>query len=90
MCFSLKIFGATNETDPNEMAATTTDGANVMEGTKMTNSVLSTSRTESPMPTKMVGSKKKYRSRSQSTSSQDSATSGSYSGQFLHSLQCPG
>jgi len=77
---SLKIFGATNETDPNEMAATTTDGANVMEGTKMTNSVLSTSRTESPMPTKMVGSKKKYRSRSQSTSSQDSATSGSYSG----------
>jgi len=62
------------------MAAVTTDGANVMEGTKMANGALSTSRTESPMPTKMVGTKKKYRSRSASTSSQDSVTSGSYTG----------
>ena len=66
------------------MAALTTDGANVMDGTKMTGKELHTSRTESPGPAKMVGTKKKYRSRSASASSLDSASSGSYTG--THSI----
>merc|ERR1712212_1456871 len=52
----------------------------MMEGTKMTSGELNTSRTESPGPAKMVGSKKKHRSRSTSASSQDSFSSGSYTG----------
>ncbi|XP_040579552.1 adenosylhomocysteinase-like 1 [Lepeophtheirus salmonis] len=36
-------------------------------------------RNENPVPTKVVGSRKKYRSRSTSASSQDSVSSGSYS-----------
>ena len=63
------------------MAALTIDGANVMDGTKMKNGELNVSRTESPAASKVVG-KKKYRSRSASASSQDSYSSGSYSGQF--------
>ena len=41
-------------------------------------------RNESPAPakTKVVGARKKYRSRSTSASSQDSLSSGSYSGQY--------
>jgi len=80
--FSLKILvgGGDSETIP--MAALTTDGASVMEGTKMTmtSKEMHNSRTESPGPAKMVGTKKKYRSRSASASSVDSASSGSYTG----------
>ena len=65
------------------MAALTTDGANRMDGTKMTGNELHNSRTESPGPAKMVGSKKKYRSRSASASSVDSASSGSYTGKIM-------
>jgi len=73
----LKIVGATGEEGELEMAALTTDGANVMVGTKMKNGELNISRTESPAASKVVG-KKKYRSRSASASSQDSYSSGSY------------
>jgi len=73
----LKIVGATGEEGELEMAALTTDGANVMDGTKMKNGELNISRTESPAASKVVG-KKKYRSRSASASSQDSYSSGSY------------
>ena len=83
--FSLKILvgGGDSETIP--MAALTTDGASVMEGTKMTmtSKEMHNSRTESPGPAKMVGTKKKYRSRSASASSVDSASSGSYTGDDL-------
>jgi len=79
---TLKILvgGGDSETIP--MAALTTDGASVMEGTKMTmtSKEMHNSRTESPGPAKMVGTKKKYRSRSASASSVDSASSGSYTG----------
>lgn len=68
---SLKLIGA-------EMAATTTDGANTMDGTKMSNcETQHATHTESPAA-KVVG-RKKYRSRSSSASSQDSISSGSYS-----------
>lgn len=61
-----------------DMAAATRDGANIMDGTKMSNGEMQhTTRTESPA-TKVVG-RKKYRSRSSSASSQDSFSSGSYS-----------
>jgi len=73
----LKIVGATQEDTELEMAAVTTDGANLMDGTRMKNGELNTSRTESPATSKVVG-KKKYRSRSASASSQDSYSSGSY------------
>ena len=83
--FSLKILvgGGDSETIP--MAALTTDGASVMDGTKMTmtSKEMHNSRTESPGPAKMVGAKKKYRSRSASASSVDSASSGSYTGYLL-------
>jgi len=77
---SLKILGAGGDSQNLQMAALTTDGANVMDGTRMTGKELHTSRTESPGPAKMVGAKKKYRSRSASASSLDSASSGSYTG----------
>ena len=82
-CFSLKILGGGGDSQSFQMAALTTDGANVMDGTKMTmtSKELHISRTESPGPAKMVGAKKKYRSRSASASSLDSASSGSYTGQ---------
>ena len=80
VCFSLKILGGGGDNQTFQMAALTTDGANVMDGTKMTGKELHTSRTESPGPAKMVGAKKKYRSRSASASSLDSASSGSYTG----------
>ena len=80
--FSLKIFGATEREADLEMAALTIDGANVMDGTKMKHGELNISRTESPASSKVVG-KKKYRSRSASASSQDSYSSGSYTGKQL-------
>lgn len=71
------------------MAAATRDGASRMEGTKMKEGDLNTSRTESPGPAKMVGAKKKkHRSRSASASSQDSFSSGSYTG--AHSVTASG
>ena len=75
----LKIFGAEEEQDL-EMAALTTDGANLMDGTRMKNGESNTSRTESPAAGSKVLGKKKYRSRSASASSQDSYSSGSYTG----------
>ena len=61
-----------------EMAAVTTGGANVMDGTKLLTK--EQGRTDSPAAAKVVG-KKKFRSRSTSASSQDSySSSGSYSG----------
>ena len=62
------------------MAALTTDGANRMDGTKMKNGESNISRTESPAAGSKVLGKKKYRSRSASASSQDSYSSGSYTG----------
>jgi len=77
---SLKIFGASNEEGELEMHAVTTEGANVMEGTKMRNGDLNTSRTDSPAAsssTKM-SKKKQSRERSASVSSHDSISDGSY------------
>ena len=71
-----------------EMAAMTTEGANVMDGTRMKNGELNISRTESPASSKVVG-KKKYRSRSASASSQDSYSSDSCSGIYKISLPSP-
>ena len=59
-CFSLE-----------EMAAVTSEGANVREGGKVA---------EASGQAKVVGAKKKYRSRSASASSVDSLSSGSYTG----------
>jgi adenosylhomocysteinase len=76
----LKIFGASNEEGELEMHAVTTEGANVMEGTKMKNGDLNTSRTDSPAAsssTKM-SKKKQSRERSASVSSHDSISDGSY------------
>ena len=87
ICFllrSLRIIGGSGS-PVDGMAALTIDGANVMDGTKMSGKELNTSRTESPGPAKMVGAKKKYRSRSASASSVDSASSGSYSGKLIMS-----
>jgi len=73
---TLRIVGAKD--GDLEMAAMTTEGANVMDGTRMKNGELNISRTESPASSKVVG-KKKYRSRSASASSQDSYSSDSCS-----------
>jgi len=54
-----------------EMAAVTSEGANVREGGKVA---------EASGQAKVVGAKKKYRSRSASASSVDSVSSGSYTG----------
>ena len=54
-----------------EMAAVTSEGANVREGGKVA---------EASGHAKVVGAKKKYRSRSASASSVDSVSSGSYTG----------
>lgn len=73
--FRLKIVGSGNQAL--EMAAVTTEGANVRDGTKLLSE--EQGRTDSPAAAKVVG-KKKYRSRSASASSQDSySSSGSYS-----------
>ena len=79
---SLKILVGGADSESFQMAALTTEGASVMEGTKMTmtSKEMHNSRTESPGPAKMVGAKKKYRRRSASASSLDSASSGSYTG----------
>ena len=53
------------------MAAVTSEGANVREGGKVA---------EASGQAKVVGAKKKYRSRSASASSVDSVSSGSYTG----------
>ena len=50
----MKIVGATGEEGELEMAALTTDGANVMDGTKMKNGELNISRTESPAASKVT------------------------------------
>jgi len=61
------------------MHAVTTEGANVMEGTKMKNGELNTSRTDSPAASSSNKlSKKKNRERSASVSSHDSISDGSY------------
>jgi len=76
---SLKIFGASQEEGELEMHAVTTEGANVMEGTKMKNGELNTSRTDSPAASSSNKlSKKKNRERSASVSSHDSISDGSY------------
>lgn len=63
------------------MHAVTTEGANVMEGTKMKNGELNTSRTDSPAASSSNKlSKKKNRERSASVSSHDSISDGSYTG----------
>jgi len=79
----LKIFGASQEENSElEMHAVTTEGANVMEGTKMKNGELTTSRTDSPGQTSSKStsklSKRKTRERSASVSSHDSISDGSY------------
>ena len=53
----MKIVGATGEEGELEMAALTTDGANVMVGTKMKNGELNISRTESPAASKVTHKK---------------------------------
>jgi len=80
---TLKIFGASQEESSElEMHAVTTEGANVMEGTKMKNGELTTSRTDSPGQTSSKSSsklsKRKTRERSASVSSHDSISDGSY------------
>ena len=81
----MKIFGASQEENSElEMHAVTTEGANVMEGTKMKNGELTTSRTDSPGQTSSKStsklSKRKTRERSASVSSHDSISDGSYTG----------
>jgi len=59
------------DTSIEEMAAVTSEGANVREGGKVA---------EASGQAKVLGAKKKYRSRSASASSVDSVSSGSYTG----------
>ena len=83
----MKIFGASTEEAELEMHAVTTEGANLMEGTKMKNGELNTSRTDSPAASATKMSKKKQlRERSASVSSHDSISDGSYTGAAIFDL----